>query len=190
MFRFGKVRRPRKNNWWTRWAGTSWQGFTFLLTIIPANSKYQQFEVISTFPRLQMQYWNIMKGPWDRWVLTYLSFHATQKIHVWHSLQSQYTNAVSELTRTSRLRSTDRNLMELASTLRISATRSSRWDILQFFSDQCNGEKKLKKKLKTMSGVDAVAPWSTPSSRVTGHNCQEDRAGGSVSCEELSPYFA
>ena len=75
MFRFGKVRRPRKNNWRTRWAGTSWQGFTFFLTINPIKSKYRQFEVISTFPRLQMQYWNIMKGPWDRWDLTYLSFH-------------------------------------------------------------------------------------------------------------------
>ena len=75
MFRFGKVRRPRKNNWRTRWAGTSWQGFTFLQTTNPTNSKYQQFEVISTSPRLQMQYWNIMKGPWDRWDLAYLSFH-------------------------------------------------------------------------------------------------------------------
>ena len=50
-------------------------------------------------------------------------------------------------------------------------------------------ERKRWEKIKTMSGVDAIAPWSTPSSRVAGHNCQEDRAGGSVSCELWSPFF-
>ena len=35
-----------------------------------------------------------------------------------------------------------------------------------------------------ISGVDAVAPGSAPSSRISSYRCQKGRAGGSVSGED------
>ena len=149
MFRFGKVRRPKKNNWRTRWAGTSWQGFTFLQTTNPTNSKYQQFEVISTSPRLQMQYWNIMKGPWDRWDLAYLSFHTILFFFLTFFTVTIFQCCVR--TDENKPFAIDRQKPDGAGfyseDLSYKEFKVKHLAVF-FFSNQCNGEKKWRKKIE------------------------------------------
>ena len=94
----------------------------------------------------------------------------------------------SERTRTNHLLLTDRSPREPVSIPKVSATRSSRFvahlQYPAFVEEAWNNVEDV------ISGVDAVAPRSTPSPRIPSYRRQKGGTGGSVSGEDhLDAFF-
>ena len=94
----------------------------------------------------------------------------------------------SERTRTNHLLLTDRSQREPVSIPKVSATRSSRFVArLQY---PAYVEEAWNDVEDVISGVDAVAPRSTPSPRIPSYRRQKGGTGGSVSGEDHLDAFS